>query len=817
MPALFDTLRVDTLQALRRIRRAPWLSVVVIATLAVAIAANATIFSLLKPTVLKKLPVAAPGALVSISATDGRTGNYSAIFVEALRALQGAQGSFASLGAFSSSIVRLEYDGAAFDIGVEGVTAEYFAVLGVGAKEGRLFNSSDDPRTPSAVITARLAVRLFGPASAIGKRIVVDGRPLDVIGVTEDGFTGARMDGGDELFLMLPFLRGTLLGSDPPRMARAQQLVGRLAPGATLSSVRAEVLGRWPSIQDAVLATVPAPQQAAVTNQRITVDSFARGFSGVRERYGSSLTMVMALAAALLAVGCLNLSGLMLARALTRQHEFAVRIAMGVSRARLIQQVLIDGLLLSVAALVVALPLSWWASLVLTSMVSVGKSVPLENTTPDAPVLLAAAAVSLAVGVLIGLLPARRALARGMDDVLRGRGTSHRIRGSARVMLIAQVAASMILVVGAGLFVTTLARLYENDLQDHSRPILFTKLSRNPIERSVVLHQPYFEALQERLAAIPGADGAAFSGIYPALLGFFGGLPTETVTFVGGPQASAVTDHVSPGFFRLYSIAQLRGRDFTWADNVTAPKVAIVNETLAKKLSASGDVVGHRMQIASGSTASDVEIIGVVADANVGSIRERRVAGLYLPMMQDVRRGQAPMAHVRVGGDRAAAQQAYVDAVNASGEHLVRAVFTMETWVDNAVLEQRLIAGTASVAATLAVVLSSVGLFGLVAYSVSSRVREIGVRMSVGATRGDVMRMIIREALIVVIPGIAIGIPLALAAAWAVRSQLYGVSAADPWTIGVAAAVFVLTTAVAAWLPALRASRIQPYEALRHD
>ena len=817
MSALFDAVRVDTRQALRRIRRAPWLSLVVIATLAVAIAANATIFALLKPTVLSRLPVPDPGALVSISATDGRTGNYSAIFVEALRALQTGQASFASLGAFSSSIVRLEYDGAAFDTGVEGVTAEYFDVIGVRAKQGRLFSSGDDPRTAVAVITARLAARLFGDASAIGQRIVADGRPLDIIGVTADGFTGVRMDGGDELFVLLPFLRATLLGSDPPGMARAQQLVGRLAPGATLATVRAEVLGRWPSIQAAVLPTVPAAQQAAVTNQRITVDSFARGFSGVRDRYGPSLTMVMALAGALLAVGCLNLSGLMLARALTRQHEFAVRLAMGVSRARLIQQVLIDGLLLSLAALVVALPLSWWASLVLTSMVSVGKSVPLENTTPDVPVLLAAAAVSLAAGVLMGLLPARRAVARGMDDVLRGRGTSHRIRGSARGLLIVQVAASMILVIGAGLFVTTLARLYDNDLQDHSRPILFTRLSRNPLERSVVLGQPYFEALQARLAAIPEADAAAFSEMYPAFLGFFGGMPTDTVSFGGGPRASAVTDHVSPGFFGLYSIAQLRGRDFTWADNDTAPKVAIVNETLAKKLSPSGDVVGHRMQIASGPATSDVEIIGVVADANVGSIRERGVAGLYRPMMQDLRRGQAPMAHLRVVGDMASAQRAYVDAVNAQGQHLVRAIFTTDSWVDNALLEQRLIAGTASVAATLAVVLASVGLFGLVAYSVSSRVREIGVRMSIGASRGDVMRMIVREALLVVVPGIAIGIPLAMSASWAVRSQLYGVSAADPWTIAGAALVFLATTAVAAWLPALRASRIQPYEALRQD
>ncbi len=201
-------------------------------------------------------------------------------------------------------------------------------------------------------------------ASAIGKRIVADGRPLDIIGVTADGFTGVRMDGGDELFVMLPFLRATLLGSDPPGMARAQQLVGRLAPGATLATVRAEVLGRWPSIQACgAVDTARGPAGGrSPTNASPSIRSRA-GSPSVRDRYGPSLTMVMALAGGTARrSGCLNLSGLMLARALTRQHEFAVRIAMGVSRGRLIQQVLIDGVLLSLAALVVAVPLSWWAS-----------------------------------------------------------------------------------------------------------------------------------------------------------------------------------------------------------------------------------------------------------------------------------------------------------------------------------------------------------------------------------------------------------------------------------------------------------------------
>jgi hypothetical protein len=223
------------------------------------------------------------------------------------------------------------------------------------------------------------------------------------------------------------------------------------------------------------------------------------------------------------------------------------------------------------------------------------------------------------------------------------------------------------------------------------------------------------------------------------------------------------------------------------------------------------------MQVVSGPVTSEVEIVGVVADVNVGSIRERHLPGLYRPMMQDIRRGQNPMAHVRVAGDLAAARRDYVDAVNAFGQHLVRAIFSMDTWVDNAVVEQRLIAGTASVAAGLAIVLASVGLFGLVAYSVSSRVREIGLRMSIGATRAEVVRMIIREAFTVVIPGLLIGVPLAIAATWAVRSQLYGVSATDPWTIAAASTAFVVSTAIAALVPAVRASRIEPSEALRQD
>ena len=816
MLRIADAAWIDLRQAVRRISRTPVLSLVVVVTLALAIAANATILSLLKPTVLQTLRVRDPGRLVSISATDAKTNAYSAMFVPAIEALGAGLRSFASLGACTTSLARLEFEQTAFDTPVEGVTAGFFDVLGVRARSGRLITAADDPLAPIGVITERLATRLFGNGEATGRTILLDSRPVEIIGVTGAGFTGVRLDGGSDVFLPLHYMRA-LVSGDAKAIPRSQMMIGRLAPDADLEQARAEVLGRWPSVQAAVAGALPTAQQSLLTEQRLSVDSFARGFSGTRDRYGRSLMLVMALAAALLAAGCVNLSGLMLARGLTRQHEFAVRIAMGAGRARLLQQVVIDGVLLSLVALVAALPLAWWASQVLTSMVSVTRATPIGDTTPDWQIVLLAIAIALAAGVAIGLLPARRAFSVAMDDVLRGRGTSHRLRGATRAILIVQIAISMILVVGAGLFAGTLANLYANDITERPHPILFTRLARQPLERATLLGPPYFMALQRQLQSIPGADAAAFSDMYPAYMAFFTPIPTETVIAGEGVQAAAIPDYVSPGLFDLYSITRRSGRDFTWADSEGTPPVVVINETLARRLFSSLDAVGRHVQIVSRTARTDAEIVGVVADATVTSIRERHVPGFYRPMMQDRRFAQTPMTHVRVIGDVAAVQRGYVEAVNAAGRHFVRGMFTMDGYVDNAVVEQRLIAGMSGVAATLAMVLAAVGLFGLLAYSVSSRVREIGVRVSIGATDREVVRMIVKEGLVVALPGIAIGVPLALGAAWLLRSQLYGVSATDPKTIAGAALLFAATAVVASWLPARRASRIQPMDALRQD
>jgi predicted permease len=378
----------------------------------------------------------------------------------------------------------------------------------------------------------------------------------------------------------------------------------------------------------------------------------------------------------------------------------------------------------------------------------------------------------------------------------------------------------MVLVVGAGLFAGTLSRLHANVALVRTRPIVFTMLGRNPGDRGTPLGRPYFQELVQQLSGIRGVDAAALSYRFPTYLNA-NVLPTESFAPVAGPETSPVatglTEFVSPGFFDLFGIARLRGRDFTWDDDGRAPTVSIVSESLARKLLPGGEVIGRRVRVSSGSARTDVEIVGVVADAPIGGIREPHLAVVFRPMMQDLTRAQFPMTHVRVSGDLTAVRDAYVRVVESQGHHFVRVLYTLDQWIDFVMLQERLIAGLSTSAAAVAIVLACIGLYGLLAYAVASRVREIGVRMALGARRTDVVRMIVRDGLIVVVPGVLIGVPCALAAATLVRSQLYGLAPNDPATIIGAAVVFIVTGFVAALVPALRASKIDPMDALRQE
>ena len=823
---MLDALWIDIRQSLRGLRRSPGFSLVVIATFALAIGANTAIFSLLNAIVLRAVPVSDPDRLVAISTTDTQTTRPGFIYADTFTAFRAQQRSFATLSMYSGgSAPRIEARGAAVYLGVEGVTPEYFALVGARLAAGRFLTDVDNAPagagTPVVVITDRLWQRIFGGDSrAVGETLKIDDTPVTIVGVTAPGFYGLQTDSGSDLFLPLSVF-GRL--RDPQGAVRARHVIGRLAPGVTIEQARAEVLARWPAIQTATVpSSVPPAEQSSVRSQRVAVDSVATGFSDLRRLYGTSLVVLVGFPAILLAIGCVNLTGLLLARGLARQHQFGVRLALGARRARLFQHSLVDGLLLALCGLAVALPLAWWSSQVLTAMLTFARVVPLRQPmTPDIRVLAIATVVAIITGLLVGILPAWRAANGHIGAALvPGRAIARTLGRSGRLLLVAQVALSMVLVVGAGLFAGTLSRLQANVAPVRTQPIVWTGLSRNLGDRGM-LGRPYFQELVQQLSGIRGVDAAVLSYYSPAYVGNASVLPTSSFAPVAGPEPSPVatglTEFVSPGFFDMFGIARLRGRDFTWDDDGDAPPVAIVSQTLADKLFPNGEVIGRRLHVSSGPARTDVEIVGVVADAPIGGIREPHRAVVFRPMMQDLTRAQRPMASVRVSGDLTAVRDAYVRVVESQGHHFVRALFTLDEWIDFALLQERLIAGLSTSAAALAVFLACIGLYSLLAYAVAARVREIGVRMALGASRADVVQMIVRDGLIVVVPGVLIGVPCALAAATLVRSQLYGLASNDPATIIGAAAVLTVTGFIAALLPARRASKIDPMDALRQE
>lgn len=824
---MVEALWTDIRDSLRGLRRSPGFSLAVIATFALAIGANVTIVSLLNAIVLRPVSVSDPDRLVAISTTDPQTTRPGFIYADAVTAFRREQRSFATLSMYTAGFApRLEARGSSVYAGMEGVTPEYFDLVGTRVAAGRFLTEADNAPagadTPMVVITDRLWERIFGrDARAIGETLNIDGKPVTVVGVTAPGFYGLQTDAGSDLFVPLPVYRA--LGGDGA--VRARQVIGRLAPGVTIEQARAEVLARWPAIQTATVPSSLRPaEQASIRAQRVAVDSVATGFSGLRTLYASSLVVLVGFTAILLAILCVNLTALLLARGLAHQHQFAVRSALGAGRARLFQRALADGLVLAVCGLAVALPLAWWSTQILTAMLSFARSLPLQQPlTPDVRVVGIAAVVAISAGLLAGILPAWRA-ANGQVDAaaLRpGRAIARTLGRSGRLLLTAQVALSMVLVVGAGLFAGTLSRLHATVDNARTQSIVWSRLTLNPGDRGTSLGRPYFQDLVQQLSGIRGVDAAALSYYFPAYLGFPGTLPMDTFAPVAGPDPSAVatglTELVSPGFFDLFGIARLRGRDFTWDDDGRGPPVAIVSESLAGQLFPAGDVIGRRVRVSSGAARTDLEIVGVVADAPIGRIREPHVAVVFRPMMQDLTRARSPMTSVRVSGDPTAVRDDYVRVVESGRHHLVRALFTLDQWIDFALLQERLIAGLSTSAAALAVLLACIGLYGLLGYAVASRGREIGIRMALGASRTDVVQMIVRDGLIVVVPGVMIGVPCALAAATLVRSQLYGLAPDHPATIIGAAAVFTVTGFVAALLPALRASKTDPIKALRQE
>jgi putative ABC transport system permease protein len=790
---------------------------IVVVTLALAVGATAAVGSLLNALVFRTLAVPSPRQLVALSALDPRANLSGYFYADTFKAYRSAQRSFAQLSMYSGGgLLRVETRAGVFDAWTAGVSPAYFDIVGGRPSAGRFFSDSDDA---VVVISEGFRRRIFGNGFAIGETIKVNTVPATVTGVAPDSF-GLEVDGMADLIAPFTLLRAT--GDNPSRPARSANVVGRLAPGVSIGAARAELAALWPSIQAATLpTTLPGPDREALLRQRVDVTSLASGFSGLRTRFGTTLGMLLGMMGMLMAVACANLAGLALARSLTRRHQVAIRLALGGSPRRVFWQLLVDGVLLSAVAFAAAVPLAWAIVRVVRSTLMAGLLISkFPDVTPDAGVLAATALLTLLIGLAMGVVSAWRSVASRVDECLRpGRGSIGTFGRFGRGLLVAQVSLSMTCLVGAGLFTATLARLRANDASLQSQRIVFTRSYREPGDRQLLTPE-YYRTLVDDLAHMPGAEAAALSVYYPTYFGVIGPIPTEHYTRADDAAATEVAvlpECVSPGFFDLFRLPRLQGRDITWDDGPGKPAVALLSAALAHALFPGGAAVGQHIRL-TGPERRDIEVIGVVADAPYGKLDDPRPFVVFRPILQDLARSQFPMAYVRASGDLATVRDGYARVVKALGHRSLRNFFiTSSEWVDRALLQQRFTAGLAAFAAAITSLLACIGVYGMLAFAVAARVREIGVRVALGAERATVVWMIVRDGLAIAVPGVLIGAACAWAAARLVRAQLYGIAPGDPRTLLIAAAVSLATVLAASWLPALRASRVAPIEALREE
>jgi putative ABC transport system permease protein len=813
---MWDALRLDVRHSIRSLRRAPTFSSIVIVTLALAVGATAAVGSLLNAVVLRTLAVPSPEQLVALSALEPRGNVEGYFYADTLNAYRAVQRSFAQMSMYSGGgILRVETRSGAFDAVTETVSPEYFDLVSARASAGRFFNESDEA---VAVISEGFRRHVFGDGPSVGEAVKINGVPATVIGVAAEGFDGLQSDGTFDI--IVPFALPRPAAGDPSKPFRSKDVVARLARGVSIDAARAELLTTWPAIQSTTLpVTLPEADREALLRQRLRVAPLASGFSSLRTRYGTTLWVLLALMGILLAVACANLAGLTLARSLTRRHQVALRLALGGSARRVFWQLLVDGILLSAAAFAGAVPLAWAIIRAVTASLMFGRT-RFPTVTPDAGVLAATALLTVCIGLAIGVVSAWQSIAVRVDEGLRpGRGIIGSLGRFGRGLLVAQVALSMTLLVGAGLFTATLAHLRANDASLQSQRIVFSRAFREPGDRQL-LPPEYYRTLVTELARMPAADAAALSVYYPTYFGFTGPVPTDyhytRADGITPLDGTVLTEFVSPGFFDLFRFHRLQGRDISWDDGPGKPAVALISASLARALVPAGDVIGQQIRIA-GPQRRAVEVIGVVADAPYVRLDEPKPLVVFRPIMQEVERTQFPMAYVRASGDLATVRDGYTRVVKALGHRSLRGFITSSEWVDHALLQQRFTAGLATFAAALTILLACIGVYGLLAYSVAARVREIGVRLALGAARGTVVWMIVRDGLAIAVPGVLIGAPCAWAAARLVRAQLYGIAPGDPRTMLIAAAIFLVTALAASLLPALRASRVTPVEALREE
>jgi len=822
----------DLRLAVRALRSTPIVSAVAILSLALGIGANTAMFSLVNSLLLRALPVKEPRQLAILGDTgDPRAGAYTYAIWNEIRHRPALFD-----GAFAWSATRFNLSKGGQTEFIDGVWAsgEFFQTLGVPAMLGRTFTDTDDergggPDGPVAVISYAYWQRRYdGDPRVVGQTIDVERVPFTIIGVTPPSFFGPEVGRTFDVAVPIgdePLVRGAETFLDA-RSTWWLEVIGRLKPGDTIESAQAALRGVQPQIREASKPANRAKKDLdAFLSDAFTLKTAATGDSTLRARYERPLITLLFVVALVLLIACANIANLLMARATARRHELSVRLALGASRWRLARQLLVESLVMSSCGALLGLLIAQWASQLLVRQLSTQSNHVFLELGLDWRVLAFTMLVAVATALLFGTAPAFRASdARPMDAIKEhGRGGGDGRFGLANGLVVAQVMLSLVLVVAAGLFVRTFTSLANLHLGFDRDRVLVTTVNAQRTEIPVADRLATYERVRQSVAAAPGVAAAGVSIVTPVS----GMAWNSRISVPGGAelperQRLSFFNAITPGWLDTFGTPILAGRDVLTTDTKAAPLVVIVNQAFARKFLSNATPLGRVVKVGGGVTEQSLEIVGLVADAVYRSLRDPVPPTMYIPLAQldnGARPAPASMSvAVRSASDSPALlARTVAQAIARVNPDLAVTFRPLADQVNASLTQERLVAMLAGFFGALALLLAGLGLYGITAYAVSRRRTEIGIRMALGAAPGGVVRLVLGRLTVLVGAGIAGGCALSLWAAQFVSTLLYGLQPRDPETMIAAASALAAVGALAGWLPAYRASRIDPAEVLRES
>jgi len=815
-----DELVHDIRYAIRLLLQNKAWTAVAVLSLALGIGGNTAIFSVFDALLLKSLPVRAPEELVA------PRGQYHYPFFEALREEHIFLDVLASSGV-SEQDVELE-GGQPERIPLSLVSGSYFSMLGVRAAAGRLFTATDDRgggEQAVAVLSHGYWTRRFArDAAVIGRSIRIKAAPVTIIGVAAPGFFGENVGKAPDLWLPLTAWPQVMAGRNllQSRGTAWLDIIGRRRPDTGVAQAEARLTILFQRVLTDIFGpAAAADDRKAIMEARVRLMPADKGLSTLRDRFSTPLAIVFGIVALILLIACANVANLLLARASARTREVGVRLALGISRMRLIRQLLTENLVLSGVSTALGALIAFRGSSFLLRLASAnGTPLPL-NAGINGRALLFAVTLSMLAAIVFGFAPLVHSARLNVVDSLRRQRDSSPRFGLGSFLVAGQIAISVVLLMSAGLFLKTLSSLRAVDLGFRAGNLLIVDLNPLAAGYEGSRYAAFARQLLEKFKAVPGVEAATFSENGALMARDSGTNRMRPDNFLEGPEGIPHSDFdlVGPEYFSTMGISLLAGRDFSKSDDASAERVLVINQTMARRFFDGINPIGRQMLWQFGKSQTAWRIVGVAPDVKQNSLRNAAGLRFYIPYFQQPARELASLRLIaRTAAGEEAVRGPLHDAAHAIDPRVpILGTTTVTALVDRTLAQERMVATLSGLFAGIGLVLSSIGLYGLMSYRIARTTTEIGIRVAIGATAGGVVRMVMRNAMTVVLTGILAGVAGALAVSRLAATLLFGITPNDPATLAATATVLILVGAVVSFLPARRAARTDPLLALRHE